>query len=344
MHARLACMTFLAALCGCSSTTAATDASSDLSAPLDLAVDLGGPEVSVDISAPDAPDVPGVPDGPGAFDVAGDGARTDSPVAPDAPDAPDARSDVAPGACDAGTTACLVAGTPACFDLMTDRGHCGTCDTVCCEGTPCIGGRCSFGCTPGSIRCGCACVNPTVDANNCGACGNVCAPGQVCTAGRCVVAGCGGPATCPAGMCVCMGVCRDFRTDSSSCGACGHACGFSEVCMAGVCTPFGDAGVRDATVSDAGRCAAVTEPPAPSGVCDGRGRILCQMWAAAMTDGGTAYATCVATPAGCLRADACDDINDPATCHCGGGPLCAPGQVCRSTGTGAPSCQCIRSE
>lgn len=190
---------------------------------------------------------------------------------------------------------------------------------------------CAMGLTQCAADGGFVCVDLQTDRNHCGGCGRTCCAGTACFGGSC-------PLGCAAGNVRCGCVCVDPQSDPRNCGACGNACPAGDFCQWGVCmTPVRDAG-PDAPTS----CATVTETPAPSGVCDGRGRIACQNWAASMLDGGVAFATCVSTPVGCMRADVCDDIADTSTCRCGAAPACGPGQVCATApGASAPSCRCI---
>jgi hypothetical protein len=76
------------------------------------------------------------------------------------------------------------------------------------------------------------------------------------------------------------------------------------------------------------------ERPMPMGQCDGRGMLACAMWAQQNAGGNPmANAICLSAPqSGCARADQCTNMADPSTCRCGGGPACAPGQVCLSVG------------
>lgn len=187
-------------------------------------------------------------------------------------------------------------------------------------------------CPTGLTRCpsdgGPVCVDTNSDRNHCGGCGRTCCAGTACFGGSC-------PLGCSPGNIRCGCVCVNPSFDPMNCGACGNACPAGSICAAGRCTRL-DAG------ADAVGCAMVSEAPAPSGQCDGRGRIACTNWANAMFDGGTAFATCVSTPAGCMRADSCEDITDTSTCRCGTSPTCAPGQVCATApGESTPSCRCI---
>lgn len=188
---------------------------------------------------------------------------------------------------------------------------------------------CAMGMTMCPSDGGFACVDTNTDRNHCGGCGRTCCAGSACFGGLC-------PLGCAAGTTRCGCICTNLSSDTANCGACGRACPVGAFCQAGTCvTP--DAGADGSTA-----CATVTEPPPPNGVCDGRGRIACTNWATAMLDGGTAFATCVSTPAGCLRADSCADLADTSTCRCGVGLPCAPGQVCAlAPGASVPSCRCI---
>lgn len=176
-------------------------------------------------------------------------------------------------------------------------------------------------CDAGLAACGASCVNLMADRNHCGACGVSCCPGALCVNGRCF-------ADCMAGRtpCVLPGApchtCIDLTSDARHCGACNRACAEGQTCVAGAC-----------------RCPTVTEPPSPMGVCDGRGRIACQMWAQGLAGGNpSAVATCLTSPSGCARADSCSDLRDPSTCRCGASPACGAGQVCVLSG---PTARCV---
>ncbi len=232
----------------------------------------------------------------------------DAPDAPDVPDVPDA-PDVADvtDAPDASDVADVTADRPDARDVI---------DIVCDAGLD------ACAADGGSV-----CVDTRTDPRHCGACGRACCPGQFCAGGMCVLG-------CPAGQTVCTPAgatcptCFDTSVSPAHCGMCNNPCAAGQTCVAGRCTGPG--------------CAAVTEPPPPMGVCDGRGRIACELWAQGIAGGNpNATAQCVSMPSGCVRADRCDDIRDPSTCRCGAEPACGPNQVCVLTGPTA-RCQCAR--
>lgn len=76
-----------------------------------------------------------------------------------------------------------------------------------------------------------------------------------------------------------------------------------------------------------------------AGVCDGRGRAICQMWSDGLGGGRMTTAVCVAGGF-CARADTCT-ASDPDTCTCGAGPRCADDQVCVFGDGRSPRCECI---
>jgi len=101
-------------------------------------------------------------------------------------------------------------------------------------------------------------------------------------------------------------------------------------------------GTDAAAATDAGVGAACAAGSAiddrSAGVCDGRGRAICIMWA---TMSGGAGATAECTPGGmgrCGRGDACGS----AGCTCGGSPECADDQMCvLDPAGGLYACRCI---
>lgn len=93
---------------------------------------------------------------------------------------------------------------------------------------------------------------------------------------------------------------------------------------------------------DAGRLDAGcprSEPTRMAGICDGRGRAICQMWSDGLGGGRMTIAACVAGGF-CARADSCT-ASDPDTCTCGAGPRCADDQVCVFSEGMSPRCECI---
>ena len=72
-----------------------------------------------------------------------------------------------------------------CYDLSSDRIHCGACDITCPTTVGCYGGECGLPpCDEGLTRCAVGCVDLDVDPDNCGECENACDSG-VCAAGMC---------------------------------------------------------------------------------------------------------------------------------------------------------------
>jgi hypothetical protein len=326
-------------LLGCSETaTQVGDAGADTMTQVG---DVGGDTMTMADSTAvlvDVEDRPRVDTAP-----TGDGAVADT--APDtvlADGAGDVSVGDVPGGCTGGTL-CPEGAGMLCVDVRTNPNHCGRCGVRCCTRMPCVDGRCQgiFGCSPGSTRCNCACVNTQTDSSNCGACGINCPAGRVCLAGSCADPTClGGGATCLAGRCLCAGRCSDLQTDVANCGRCGVVCERGQACVRGACAalPLPDGGTSDVPGVS---CGPVEEPPMPMGVCDGRGRIACQNWADTGLDGGTALVVCTLVPAGCAHADTCADLRDLASCRCGAGPACGPGQRCLMLPSG-PACRCLR--
>ena len=195
-------------------------------------------------------------------------------------------------------------------DVPVDAGvRCGTAEIGCVSGTTIL------------------CANLQLDPQNCGVCGRACCPGQACAGGSCVTG-------CPAGQTVCAPtgatcpICVDTSTSTQHCGRCNLACATGQVCVRGACA--------------ATACSAVTEPPSPMGVCDGRGRSACEMWAQGIAGGrSNVTAQCLSLPAGCAKADHCDDPNDVTTCRCGVEPVCGPNQVYALVGPTA-RCECAQ--
>jgi hypothetical protein len=100
----------------------------------------------------------------------------------------------------------------------------------------------------------------------------------------------------------------------------------------------GDASsLTDARRADAG-CAR-TEPTRMAGICDGRGRAICQMWSDSLGGGRMTTAVCLGTGGFCARADTCMSV-DPDSCTCGAG-RCNDDQVCVFSADRAPHCECI---
>ena len=75
-----------------------------------------------------------------------------------------------PGTCPDGQTRC----GDACFDLTSDRVHCGSCERACGDSESCTSAICRGACTGGQTDCGGACVDTTMDPSHCGACDTAC--------------------------------------------------------------------------------------------------------------------------------------------------------------------------
>lgn len=96
--------------------------------------------------------------------------------------------------------------------------------------------------------------------------------------------------------------------------------------------------------TDAGACTPDADYFPGQGNCDGVGRAWCQMYAQMNYPGGTAYGACASNT--CVRANLCDgpapSLWDAASCRCGVGPACLPGEVCAgATPTEVPRCRCV---
>jgi hypothetical protein len=106
--------------------------------------------------------------------------------------------------CAASLTYCTAQGNglqPGCYDLASDRDHCGACDVQCPTTVGCFAGECGLPPCDGDLtRCASGCVDLDADPDNCGACDNACDSG-VCEAGACAVTATqailGGAATTP---------------------------------------------------------------------------------------------------------------------------------------------------
>ncbi len=97
-----------------------------------------------------------------------------------------------------------------------------------------------------------------------------------------------------------------------------------------------------AVATDVGRVDAGcprSEPTRMAGICDGRGRAICQMWSDGLAGGRMTTSVCVAGGF-CARADSCT-ASDPDTCTCGAGPRCPDDRVCVFSAGMSPRCECI---
>ena len=231
-----------------------------------------------------------------------------------------------------------------CYDLFSDRNHCGSCDNTCATTVGCYGGECGLPpCDEGLTACAAGCVDLDADPDNCGACSTACAAGQVCDGGLC------GPAmTCAAGLTYCpepstSGAqpegCYDLSSDYYRCGACDTSCPIASpgpmACIAGQCQKHCDPPrtlcTNPASIhpdycadfsSDAENCGACGNV-CPSGDCN---------------DGVCAeVTTCAAGLTYCLAKS--DPVSQPAGCydlssdytHCGACdtscPIASPGPM-----------------
>ncbi len=170
--------------------------------------------------------------------------------------------------CRPGQTECLVGNNKLCFDLQTDRLHCGACNNACGSGEVCAGGKCAITCLPGQTKCGNTCVDTNIDRANCGACSKACGSGEVCAGGTCGI-------ECLPGQTKCNNKCVDTNIDRANCGACDKACGTGEVCAGGTCgveclpgqTKCGNSCVD--TNTDRANCGACSKACGSGEVCAG---------------------------------------------------------------------------
>jgi hypothetical protein len=132
-----------------------------------------------------------------------------------------------------------------CYDLYSDRNHCGSCDITCPTTVGCYMGECTASpCEEGQSFCQFGgCVNLLSDPNRCGACDIVCAAGEVCNDGVC-----GPGTTCAAGLTYCPAKtdpvsqaagCYDLSSDYTHCGSCDNSCPIASpgpmACIEGQC-------------------------------------------------------------------------------------------------------------
>ncbi|MFN2549594.1 MAG: hypothetical protein ABR567_19400 [Myxococcales bacterium] len=227
-----------------------------------------------------------------------------------------------------------------CTDVVSNREHCGDCNTTCAPSETCAAGKCQPFCAAGQTACaqvagGFICENLSNDRINCGSCGNACGQGQVCTPttpggpGHCAV-------ECLQNLTNCSGSCLDLMTDDASCGACGHSCATGTHCVGGsckiICTPgqtlCTDTGGNTSCVDsskDRDHCGA-------DATCNG-GK---QCAAGEICSNGNCQLSCQAGLASCTVAGKFTCVNtavDPNNCG-GCGITCAAGQVCSGIGAG----------
>lgn len=110
------------------------------------------------------------------------------------------------GGCPQGLTFCQggmmggMMGTSGCVDLQSEGFNCGSCGTVCWNGTVCSMGQCAQSCSQGLVACGNSCVNLQSSKDHCGFCQQICAGNLACTNGQC---------SCPNGTMNCNGICKN---------------------------------------------------------------------------------------------------------------------------------------
>ncbi len=163
---------------------------------------------------------------PGAVDVC-DG--VDADCSGDEP--PDSPGCAVNKECSDGRCVCVTGRSDCggfCYDLSSDRTHCGRCNNGCIGGQVCRGGSCV--CPGPEEFCERACVDTTTSTSHCGGCDISC-NGLMCLDGSC---GCG-PALsgCPRGSVL---ACVDLDSDIQHCGACGNECASGATCLEGVCS------------------------------------------------------------------------------------------------------------
>ena len=97
-----------------------------------------------------------------------------------------------------------------------------------------------------------------------------------------------------------------------------------------------DVGI-DASADAPSRCPRVI-PDRLAGMCDGRGRAICETWATETAGGAPASAICLGSDGNCARASECTGTTLDS-CRCGTEPACGASEVCIS-GIAGFSCVC----
>lgn len=121
---------------------------------------------------------------------------------------------VTPGVCSSPNTPCPT----GCFNLQTDKNHCGACTTACTSAQSCVAGVCTNACTSPNTQCSTGCFNLQTDKNHCGSCTNVCTGTQTCVAGVCKTSTCTESWTCGAWSDVEKSCGTRTCTDGNNCG------------------------------------------------------------------------------------------------------------------------------
>lgn len=216
------------------------------------------------------------------------------------------------GGCDGDEVCCDF----SCTALLTDRFHCGDCDTSCSIGEVCVEGECQKagdacgGCAENLTCCGVTCVDAQSDSKHCGVCDNACPESWTCEDGHCVAQeeiacgeNCKGANTCCGSSCVNMDV------DIMNCGSCQNECKDDQICLHGQCIVPGETGTCE-------------DGCAPGYTCCGE--------------------SCVDLTSSSLHCGGCDLPCD-AGLYCDKGQCtvscqCSDGMVCNEAGTCVPSC------
>ena len=234
-----------------------------------------------------------------------------------------------------------------CTDIVSNREHCGNCDTVCSPSEQCAAGHCQPFCAAGQTACaqttgGFICENLSNDRANCGTCRNQCPQGQVCDgSGHCGI-------ECLPHLTNCGQICLDLSSDDANCGACGNVCATGTHCVTPtngnpactvICTP-GQIQCAD-PVTGARSCVDPTKDRDYCGGCIGAGGRKCD--AGNICVNGTCTLSCPAGLTNC-GGKCVDTTSDPNHCgadaSCAGGAVCTSGQVCTNTGPGGAG-QCV---
>ncbi|MBK6532557.1 MAG: hypothetical protein IPF99_24085 [Deltaproteobacteria bacterium] len=211
----------------------------------------------------------------------------------------------------------------ACFDLTSDRAHCGSCERLCGDGESCSSSTCQTSCAAGQTSCGGACVDTASDPAHCGGCDTACSAVQTCAAGACQTA-----AMCTAGQTDCGGACVDTSIAFAHCGGCGRSCAPGERCTEGACSP-------SACPAGQTRCgSACVDTAGDIGNCGMCGRSCA---AGESCVAGACQSACAAPRRSCPSGEmtVCVDVSSDSA-NCGAcGNACSMGQRCT-----AGSCAC----